>query len=143
MNTPQKLVFDLLDNDVKLEYKEYISCMRGIQLRNLYINMRASYKFCSKLNNITNDMKICYSESLIKQINTGVFDEDALLIERCMKEIREGIPLILLPEREIVNKQEKFVCECNSRIRNATSNINAHLLGNAHRKYIEKQKLME
>jgi hypothetical protein len=142
MNTPQKLVFDLLDNDVKCEYKEYISCMRGIQLRKLYINMRASYTFCSKLNNITNDMKICYSESMIKQINTGVFDEDALLIEKCMKEIRENIPLILLPEREIVDKQEKFICSCNARIRNATSNINAHLLGNAHRKYIEKQKLM-
>ena len=142
MNTPQSLIYNLLFDDVKNEYREYVSVMRGVGLKSCYNKMRHSYPYCSKLSKLTNDQKICYSNCFMDLINSGIYDEDALLIPEAMLKIREKLPIILLPEREVV-KPKMFICECYSRIKNSPININQHMLGIAHKRYMEKQKLLE
>lgn len=141
MNTPQSLIYNLLFDDVRKEYTEYVSVMRGVGLKTCYQKMRNSYPYISKLSKLTDDQKICYSNCFMNLINSGVYDEDALLIPEAMKKIRDKLPIILLPEREVV-KQKVFICECYSRIKNNPINVNQHMLGVAHKRYLEKQKLL-
>jgi hypothetical protein len=74
-------------------------------------------------------------------IGSGIYDENALLIPEAMKKIREKLPIILLPEREVV-KSQIYMCECYSRIKNDRLNINRHMLGVAHKRFLAKQKLL-
>lgn len=141
MNTPQSLIYNLLFDDVRKEYTEYVSLMRGVGLKSLYNKTRNSYQSRSKLNRLTNDQKICYSNCFMDLINSGIYDEDALLIPEAMKKIRDTLPIILLPELEVV-KPNIYICDCYSRIKNSPININQHMLGFAHKRYLEKQKLL-
>ena len=142
MNTPQSLIYNLLFDDVRKEYTEYVSVMRGTGLKACYNKMRNSYPYCSKLSRLTNDQKICYSNCFMNLICSGVYDEDALLIPEAMRKIRYTLPIIILPDREVV-KPKMFICECYSRIKNCPINVNQHMLGAAHKKYLAKQKLLD
>ena len=142
MNTPQSLIYNLLFDDVRKEYTEYVSVMRGVGLKSCYNKMRHSYPHCTKLSRLTDDMKNCYSSCFMDLIGSGIYDENALLIPESMKKIRDKLPIIILPDREIV-KPKMFICFCYSRIKNSPVNINQHMLGSAHKKYLAKQKLLE
>jgi hypothetical protein len=75
-------------------------------------------------------------------IGSGIYDENALLIPEAMLKIRYKLPIIILPEREVV-KSKMYICECYSRIKNDRLNINRHMLGVAHKRYLAKQKLLD
>ena len=129
LNTPsEKLKYILSENTYKI-YSEYIRILITDAIKNLYYKVRSVYKR-RQLNTLTDNLRDLYDRVLIKEINSGKYDEYGYLIPDCMRRIRNDLPIIFMDEfNEFVETKkvvENYSCECGIKIKKNNYTIKQH-----------------